>query len=277
MKLYNRFILFVVMLAIVLPAYTAGGNGKFLYCWLNDDEVRECGNYVSPIYSQKGFWKCRRGGECEYINPAPTAEELEELKLKRKEERKIEEQQAKDEALLALFSREMDIKNRRTALLNSIDGQIQPIHTILEGLKGNLEDLKESYERSKDNPDVSKSQVNAIKRNVDSVEKRIIDTEDTLQNKIYEKIEINMEYDTYLQRFLEIQLRRLKLNLSPSQIAIYQEKIDEVNLGISDTLREYIVILQDNRDAPTLSPVQQTLIQNKIDKVLERFEKAIPQ
>jgi len=277
MKLCSKFILFSITLLMVLPVQAK--KESFLYCWLNDDEVRECGNYVSPIYSQKGFWKCRRGGECEYIDPAPTAEELAEIKVKKEEERKLKEQQERDDALLALFSRELDIENRRTALLQSIAGQIQPIQTILEGLKGNLEDLKESYERSKDNQEVSESQVNTIKRNIDSVKKRILDTEDTLQNKLDEQTEINIEYDAYLQRFLEITLRRMKLNpsTSPGKFAIYQEKIDEVSIRISNTLQEYIGILQTRKSNPSLSQVQQTVIEDRITKVLQRFQQTILQ
>ncbi|MCK5877542.1 MAG: hypothetical protein KAG43_07900 [Candidatus Marithrix sp.] len=273
MKLCGRFILFFMMLAMVFSVQAS--SQKYLYCWLNQDEVRECGNYVPLPYSQEGFWKCRKGsGECEYVNPAPTEEELAVIELKKEEKRKFEEQEKRDNALLALFSRERDIENRRTALLNSIGGQIQPIQSILEGLKGNLEDLKESYERSKDNKDVSESQVNAITRNVDSVKKRIIDTEDTLQNKLDEQTEINMEYDTYLQRFLEIKLRQLQRepSISASKLAIYQEKIDEVILRISSTLQGYVEILQERKDNPSLSEGKIFAIQEKIDKVVGRFK-----
>ena len=180
---------------------------------------------------------------------------------------------------MALFSRERDIENRRIALLNSIDGQIQPIQSILEGLRGNLEDLKESYNRSKDNQDVSESQVNTIRRNIDSVKKRIIDTEDTLRNKLDEKIEINIAYDTYLQRFLEITLRRMQRNasVSPTKLQIYQEKIDEINQRINSVLQGYIEILQERKDDPSLSQNKKTIIQEKIGKVLQQFQPAIPQ
>ncbi|MDM8567745.1 hypothetical protein QUF74_19125 [Candidatus Halobeggiatoa sp. HSG11] len=277
MKFYNKFFLFFMLLAM---AFSVQAKRDIYYCWLNDDEVRECGNYIPALPSQKGFWKCKRGSsECEYVNPAPTAEELAEIELKKEKERKLKEQEESDEALLALFSRERDIENRRTALLSSIGGQIQPIQTILEGLKGNLEDLKESYERSKNNQDVSQSQVNAIRRNIDSVKKRIIDTEDTLQNKLDEQIEINMEYDTYLQRFLEIQLRRFKRepSISTSKLAIYQEKIDEVILRITTTLQGYIEVLQERKNSPSLSDAQKITIQEKIDKISQRFQEATPQ
>ncbi|MBE9562218.1 MAG: hypothetical protein IMF12_05070, partial [Proteobacteria bacterium] len=247
MKLGNKFIF---MLLAITFSVSVQAQATYLYCWLNNDEVRECANYVPAPYSQKGFWKCRKGsGEWEYIDPAPTEEELAVIELKKEEKRKNEKQVERDKALLALFSRERDIEDRRTALLSSIGGQIQPIQTILEGLKGNLEDLKESYERSKDNQDVSESQVNAIKRNIDSVKKRIVDTEDTLQNKLDEQIEINMEYDTYLQRFLEIEVRRLQSvpSTSPSKIAIYKEKIDEVILRINTTLDGYVKMLQERK------------------------------
>ncbi|HHB92088.1 MAG TPA: hypothetical protein ENK59_02600 [Thioploca sp.] len=269
MKVYSKFTLIFIMLVMLFPVQA---KENILYCWLNDDEVRECGNYVSPLYSQKGFWKCRRS-ECEYIDPAPTAEELAIIKQEKEEERKRKAQQKRDDALLALFSRERDIENRRTALLSSIAGQIQPIQSILEGLRGNLEDLKDSYNRSKDNQDVSESQVNAIKININSVKKRIIDTEDTLQNKLDEQTEINIEYDTYLQRFLEINLRRIRreASSSPTKLQIYQERIDEVKQRIDSTLQEYTRLLQERKDNPSLSQEQKNLIQEKIDKVLQQF------
>ncbi|MDM8567987.1 hypothetical protein QUF50_00435 [Thiotrichales bacterium HSG1] len=278
MKLCNKFVLFFIMLVMAFSVQAK--KEKFLYCWLNQDEVRECGNYVPVPYSQQGFWKCRRGSsECEFVNPAPTEEELAEIELKKEKKRKQKEQKERDDALLALFSREMDIENRRTALLNSIGGQIQPIQTILEGLRGNLEDLKESYERSKDNQDVSDSQVDAIKRNIDGVKKRIIDTEDTLQNKHDERTEINMEYDIYLQRFLEIELRRLQQEpyTSASKLAIYQEKVDEVINRISSDLQGYVKVLQERKDNPVLSDDQKVVIQEKIDRILKQFQPAIPQ
>lgn len=246
---------------------------NILYCWLNDDDVRECGNYVSPLYSQNGFWKCRRGGECEYVDPAPTAEELAIIKQEKKEDNKRQEQQKSDDALLALFSRERDIENRRNALLDSINGQIQPIQSILEGLRGNLEDLKESYNRSKDNQDVSENQVNTIKRNINSIEKRIIDTEDTLQNKLDEKIETNIKYDIYLQRYLEINLRRMqrKASSSPAKLQIYQEQIDEIKQSIDSTLQEYTKMLKERKNNPSLSEDKKTLIQEKIERVLQQF------
>jgi archaellum component FlaC len=202
----SKLALFSILLLMTSPLQ-AKGQGSWTYCWDNEDDVRECSSYISPEYSQKGFHKCRKG-VCEYVKPAPTPDEIAELERQKDEKRKYEEQLRKDEALLALFSSEKDIKSTRDAQLNHIDGQIQSIETILEGLKGNLEDLEESYERSLQNTNVSKSQLDAIQRNVDSVKKRVEDTEGTLQKKQNERKNTEDEYGTFLARFIDILQRR---------------------------------------------------------------------
>lgn len=205
------------------------------FCWNNDDDIRECGNYVPPQYSQKGFWKREKSGTWKFVKPAPTAEEIAEMERQKEQERQREEQRKKDEALLGLFSTEKDIENTRTGILNSIAAQIQPTEAILEGLKGNLEDLQESYERSKNNSAVSDSQLNAIQTNINGIKKRIKDTEGTLQDKLNEQIKTNLKYDAYLQRFLEIRLERRKNKLSQHRLEALQEKINEVKERILET------------------------------------------
>ncbi len=177
------------------------------YCWKNNADIRECGDSIPPQYSQGGFERCE-GGSCEYVSPAPTQEEIAEIQRQKELEIERKQQEKKDQALLAFFSSENDIEEARSALLNTIQGQIQSIQTILDGLKANLHDLEKSYELSKKNSDVSEQQLSAIQRNIDSIKKRIEDTQETLQSKQDEKNKINSEYDAYKQHFLDIQRRR---------------------------------------------------------------------
>ncbi|MDM8557823.1 hypothetical protein [Candidatus Parabeggiatoa sp. HSG14] len=201
----SKLALLSLFLLMNFPLQSQGQ--EWLYCWNNEDDVRECGSYIPSEFSQKGFDQCRKG-VCEYVKPAPTEEEIAERKLLEEEKRKEEEQLRKDQELLALFSSENDIESTRDAQLNHIDGQIQAIEIILEGLKGNLEDLQKSHERSLKNPDVSKSQLDAIQRNIDSVGKRVQNNEKTLQSKLDERKKTIREYETYLGRFRDILQRR---------------------------------------------------------------------
>lgn len=207
---FNKPLLFLIplLMANPLPATAAADQGK-LKCWVNDAGVTECGNYVPPQFSQQGFTEFNpQGKEVKKVERAPTPEEIAEFEQREEEERKKEEQLEKDRALLTLFGTEKDIEMARTAELNTIDGQIQSIETILNGLKGNLTDLEESYERSKNNPSVSPSQLNAIETNIDSAKKRIRDTEETLNKKVNERLEANNRYNSYLQRYQDIIRRR---------------------------------------------------------------------
>jgi archaellum component FlaC len=202
----GKLVLFFAVLFFV-SALQAGKNWH--YCWDNEEGVRECGDYIPSQYSQKGFFRCRIGSECEYVKPAPTPEEIAEIARKKEEERKRKLQEKKDRALLALFATEDDIENARKAVLETINGQIQSLQTIINGLKGNLENLKKSYEFSKKNPDVSKEQLSSIQRNIASVKKRLQKNEETLQDKRHEKDGTNKKYDKYLQQFRNIQRRGL--------------------------------------------------------------------
>ncbi len=121
-----------------------------------------------------------------------------------------QEQLRKDRDLLSLFSTEKGIESARTAELSTIEGQVQSIHTILEGLKGNLIAQEESFQLSAEaaaKSEITQSQLDTIQRNIGSARKRITDLEITLQNKATERNEINKKYDDYMQRFRDVQTR----------------------------------------------------------------------
>ena len=208
MKLDINKLAFGSILLLVISAQAAEEKNKY-QCWTNEDGVTECGNYVPPEYSQGGFKIFNdQGVQLKEINRAPTPEEVAALERKKEEERKRQEQMKKDRALLALFGTERDIELARTAMLNTIDGQINGIETVLEGYKANLVDLEKSYEQSKNNSSVSETQLQAIQTNIDNAKKRIQDTEDTLRKKKEERNKVEEEYDIYTQRFRDIMKRR---------------------------------------------------------------------
>jgi chromosome segregation ATPase len=193
----------------LLVAYSPVQAKQELKCWTNDDGIYECGNYIPPQYSQQGYEVYdEQGRKVKEIERALTAEEIAAEERKQQEEKRRKEQEKEDQALLALFSTERDIELARTAVLNTIAGQINGIETILEGLRGNKADLEDSYRRSKDNSAVTESQLQAIQRNIESVIRRIKDTEETLQAKQQERQQTNEKYDAYLNRYRDIMKRR---------------------------------------------------------------------
>jgi DNA repair exonuclease SbcCD ATPase subunit len=200
----NKLALFPILLLMSTPLQASTNY----YCWKNVEDVQECGNYVPAQYSQKGFWQRLKSGTWEYIDPAPSAEEIAELERQKEKRRRIEAQRKEDDALRELFSTERDIEESRDGILDSIAAQIRPIETTLNVLKENLKDLEKSKELSENNTNVSDSQRKAIQRDIDRVTKRIQDNEAQLQNKRQEENAVNEKYDTYIERFRNIKKRR---------------------------------------------------------------------
>jgi chromosome segregation ATPase len=208
MKLDVNQLTLITILVLIVPTLPAAETKQKYQCWTNEDGVTECGNYVPPEYSQGGFKVFNdKGLEVKAVDRAPTPEELAQLEQQKEEERQRQEQAKKDRALLALFSTERDIEMARTAMLNTIDGQINGTETVLAGYKANLADLEKSYEKSQDNPSVSASQLQTIQTNIDNAKRRIKDTEETLQKRRTERQKVQEEYDIYTQRFRDIMKR----------------------------------------------------------------------
>ena len=204
MKILLKTLFFVfILLPLTQPLYAN------IQCWTDENGNYACGDFIPPQYSQGGFSVYTlKGIKIKEIDRAPTAEEIAAIDILKVKEILRQEQGKKDQELLALFSTERDIELARAGALSSIDGQLQSLQTILDGIKGNLEDLLLSYERSQNNESVSKSQLEAIQRNIERVKKRITDNESTLQNKLKERGDINKEYDGYVQRYRDIMRRR---------------------------------------------------------------------
>ncbi|EDN69662.1 conserved hypothetical protein, secreted [Beggiatoa sp. PS] len=208
MKIILKKLLFVFILLPLTQPLSAGN----IQCWTDENGNRACGDFIPPQYSQGGFSVYTpKGIKIKEINRAPSADEIAAKERQKEKELQHQEQRKKDEALLALFGTERDIELARAGALSSIDGQLQSLQTILDGIKGNLEDLLLSYERSQDNESVTKNQLEAIQRNIDRVKKRIADNEATLQNKLKERETINKEYDDYVQRYRDIMQRRSQI------------------------------------------------------------------
>ena len=204
MKIILKKFLFVfILLPLTQPLYAN------IQCWTDENGNRACGDSVPPQHSQGGFSVYTSEGiKIKEIDRAPSKEEIAAKERQKEKELQHQEQRKKDEALVALFSTERDIELARAGALSSIDGQLQSLQTILDGIKSNREDLLLSYERSQDNESVTKSQLEAIQRNIARVKKRIADNEATLQNKLKERETINKEYDDYVQRYRDIMQRR---------------------------------------------------------------------
>ena len=263
-------ILFLILLLTPFPCFA----GK-IQCWVNADGITECGNYIPPQYSQRGFTEYnKQGRKSKEVERAPTPEELAERQRQKEQQLQRQWQEEQDRALRAIFSTETDIEQGRAAVLSTIDGQIQSQQTIINGLEGNFDDIKRNYDLSKKNPDVSKKQLSAIRRNLADVEKRIKEHRKILQDKQDERTETQLKYDTDLQRYLDIRLRQLKKKsslVSQSQLATLRGQIDEVNNRREETVQQYLTTLQERINNASLSQAQFEALQAKIDGIKKTY------
>jgi len=200
---FNKWTLFSTLLLMTMPS-----QAQDYFCWNNEDGVRECGNYVPSAYSQKGFWKLDAAGNWLYMKPAKTKEEMAEVERQQQEEERRKEQEKEDGKLLDAFGSEEDIENTRQSSLNTIDGQIESLKTILDGLQGNLKTLQESFEFNKKNDLLDENQTKVVTTNIESLKKRINTTEATLQSKRLERKGVEEKYDAFQRKYQEIMRRR---------------------------------------------------------------------
>ncbi|RKZ82127.1 MAG: hypothetical protein DRR19_21175 [Candidatus Parabeggiatoa sp. nov. 1] len=198
--LFSLLLLTTFSLLLKAPPLQA----MLLYCWNNDDGIEECSNSIPSQYSQRGFKECKIVGfrrKCKDVKPAPTDEEIAQLKRQEQEKQKRQEQTHKDCQFLNTFSSVTDIEHARATARATIDAQKQPIEMLIEALKGNLEDQKTNYELSQKNSSVPENQLNALLREITAVENSIAEQNKVLQSQLKEKAETQQNYNNYVQRY----------------------------------------------------------------------------
>lgn len=217
-----------ILLMFGIGLFTLPTQASDIKCWVNKDGVTECGNVVPQDESQSGVQERTPDGQLiKEIEAAKSAEEIKKEEEKEDLERKRKEQEKEDRKLLALFSSEEDIQMQLSAVVNTIDGQLTAMQTIVDSLENNLEDLKSNLEKSRDNPDVPPSQLETIERNIKNVEQRLKDNKKSVEGKIEEKERLTREYTEHLRRFRDIKRRGIG--------ALPEKNADEPAKPASDT------------------------------------------
>ncbi|MCK5719788.1 MAG: hypothetical protein KAH84_07545 [Thiomargarita sp.] len=177
------------------------------YCWKNNNDIRECGNYVPPEYSQKGFRHLINDGVWKDIPPALTAEEIAAQKLQEEEKQRLIDQAAEDQVLLGRFSSDLEIIDIRTSKVNEINKRIDLLQIKLDTDKTGLKDKEERYEQDKESTSSEENQLELKLSRIKDTKIRIKKQETILAEKIAERRQIINKYNIYLERYLNIKQR----------------------------------------------------------------------
>lgn len=219
MKIFNFLALFLTPVFLTLASVSHAT--QYQYCWFNEDDIRECGNYVPPEFAQKGYWVIdMQGNVIKEVAAKPTEEEIAQekaLKAQREAEearRKLEAE--KDQEVLDLFSSVDNIEYERQSRLDGIEATIEIINARIDRSARNLDEMKNNLEESYDNEAVTEKQRERLKSNIAREAQNLKSLRQSLQEKEAEKGEVNEKFDAYLERFLKIQARLQKKN-SPQQ------------------------------------------------------------
>lgn len=190
-----------LLAALLLPAPLLAGK---LYKWVDEEGNTHYSDKVPPQHvTQQHSTLNQRGMTIETTGAAKTPEEIareQELeKLRAEQARILEEQQAKDRALLRTFRTEDDLAMARDGKLAAFDQQIRVSHDNIKRLKQNL----------------ANKQANAanLERQGKKVDKKFLDEIDSYRQQIessYAGI-VRKEHDReYLRQRFDADLKRFR-------------------------------------------------------------------
>ena len=192
----------LISLMFISPASLAGS----IKCWVNKDGVRECGYSIPPEYSQQRIEIMNeRGIVVDVIEAAKTKEELAEearlAKLKKEEERRLQEQQLRDRILLNTFTTERDLKISYDDKIAVVMGHIDISNTSSRTLDQNLRETQRkaaNYERAGE-----KIPENVLEE-IETLKRQLKDNSEFVARKMSEINMLNEQYEADLKRFREL-------------------------------------------------------------------------
>ena len=189
--------LFVV--AVSLPAWSQAAR---YYRYTNKEGVTVMNSVMPPEYVKYGYEIVTLSGKVlEVIEPAPTPEEAEELAAKRQRDAQLAEW---DEYLVKRYSSVEDIEAAKQRKLKDFDASMAILRGNASNIRGQIEQVQAraaSAERA--GRKVPDSTINSLR----ALEIELSDTEQQLQLREQDKLEIAQKYDKDIERFKIIQAR----------------------------------------------------------------------
>jgi len=140
----------LIVFSIALPeAYAAGPSKGRIICWKDaSGKIVGCGDRVPPEYQESATKELDRRGVTR--RTTETAEEAERRKLEEQElakkradeKRRLAERQRQDRALLATYSNEREIDDRRDREIEVVEAQMRQLEVALKNVSERRSDIE---------------------------------------------------------------------------------------------------------------------------------------
>jgi len=188
------------LLVLLLVSQTS--HAKYIMCWQNKQNIRECGGNVPPEYAQQRIEVLNeRGIVVKIIQARKTKAQLAEEARETKHRKAKEERRRQDMILLKTFTREED-------LLASRDKQLAAIDSIITIANGNLKVLNSSLaqlqKQAADHERSGTNIPNILLKDISTVKSQINENDKYLKDKQQRKKEINQKFANDLKRYRKL-------------------------------------------------------------------------
>ncbi len=182
-------------LLVLTTSHSAWGQTKY-YRYTNKEGVKVMNSFVPPEYVKNGYEIVTLSGEVlEVVQPAPSAEEAEQMAAQRQQEAQLA---AWDESLLKRYSTIADIEAAKERKLKDFEASLSILRGNANNIRSQIEQVQAraaGIERS--GRKVPDSTLNSLK----ALELELDDTEKQLELREVDKLEIAKKYDQDIERF----------------------------------------------------------------------------
>ena len=212
-----------IRLLILLPAILISANtmAERTFKWVDNEGQVHYGNRVPPEYARAERRVINEQGRTiQVYEAAKTPEERAAARAAAEKEAKrkaLEEKQAiHDRSLLATYATEKDMQLARDGKIASVDALLQLTNSRIESMKVRLLDLTEeaaTYERS------GKRLPHSLEGQIKNLRAQIARNEEFVKEKELELSDIKNQFDTDINRFIELTAERENTESSSRRIA----------------------------------------------------------
>ena len=201
--MHNKSKPFVFLMQLSLLLVLTGPANARIFCWTNDEGIRECGDTIPPEYSQKGREIISEGGMViDERERAMTDEEIEahkrQVALEKEKLRQEEERAKQDQILLYTYTNIEDIELTR-------DGKIQLLETSIGLANKRNEKIRAELDKREQQAATLERDGKNIPENlvedISSLRRQINENNEYIYNKKQEIEDVTLEYAEAMERF----------------------------------------------------------------------------
>ena len=203
-KAFSTLCLILLVAAAVGSALGAGGAGRTLYKWVDDQGVTHFGDQIPPEYAaQEQHIVNSQGVEIKRLEAQKTADQLAAEDQKRKD---AEDRLSRDHNLLNTYASVQEIERLRDQRLDLLTDQIKVTNQFLDTLNGRMKKLRVSSTRFKpySTDDKAPPMPDQVAEDLVRLANDIHTQEQNLREKRGEEATMRTQFDSDISRFKEL-------------------------------------------------------------------------